>query len=135
VSAKDPQEDGKTGSFSGWFSGQPTKPGFDDRNVEVDEERGVQVGELQIGNHLRLVNREKLFNGFDLEDDPAINDEVDSITTVEKHAFVLKSERALVLERKPTKREFTSQTRLVSGLQKSRPKMAVDFDARADDLL
>ena len=82
-----------------------------------------------------LVNGEKLFDCFDLEDDPAIDDQIDPIAAVEEHAFVLENERALILEREPAERKFAAQTCLVGRLQEARSEMAVDFDASSDDVV
>ena len=130
---ENPQEDGKPGR-SDWFARQPAKARLDGRDVEVDEERSVELRQFQVGDHLRLVDREKLFDRLDLENDPTIDDEIDAVTAVEDQAFVFQDEWALVLEGEPAKRELATQTRLVGGLEESRAEVTVDFDAGADDL-
>lgn len=103
--------------------------------MEVDEEADGQAEELEVGDDLRLMDREQSFDSFDFDDHAVLHHDVEAVAAVEGEAFVVKGDGELTLEAEFTQRELMRQAVLVRGLEKPRPEVAVDFDASTDDEL
>ena len=104
-------------------------------DVEVHQQRGVEVGELEVGDDLSLMDGEEKLDRLDLDDDPLVDDKVEAIAAVEQYALVFQGKRPLVLERDAAEGELAAQARFVCRLEQPRAQMPVDLDAGADDLL
>ena len=53
--------------------------GLEDDDVEVDQQADRRVGEAQVRHDLRLVDRQQPFDRLELDEDPAVDDDVESI--------------------------------------------------------
>ena len=103
-------------------------------NVEIDEQPDRQLRELQIGDDLSLVYREKMLDGLDLEDQLVLHHEVEAVAAIEIDALVSHRDRNLTSCAKSTQGQLLRQAVLVSRLQQAGAEVAVYLDARADDL-
>lgn len=113
--------------------GEAAEALLEEGDVEVDEESDGQAQEFEVGDELGFVDGEEAVHGFELEDDMAVDDEVETVAAVEGEAFVGEGERNLTLDVKFAQGELMREAVLVGRFEKSRPQVAVDLDAGADD--
>ena len=45
--------------------------------------------QLEIGNQLRFMNRDETLNGFKLDYNAVIDNQIDAVTAIQPHSFVL----------------------------------------------
>lgn len=66
------------------------------------------VRQLEVCDDLRLVHRQEKLDRFDLEDDPAVDDEIDLVARFKAYALVLQRKWTLILEGKAPERKLTA---------------------------
>jgi hypothetical protein len=104
-------------------------------DVEVHEERSLEAGQLEIGEHLGLMHRQEILHRLELNNDSAFDDEVELVAAVEQDSLVWDRHLLLALERNAEERELMTETVCIGGLEKSWPKVTVHLDTSADDLI
>ena len=77
------REDGKN-----LVSGKTTQAVLDSRSMKVDQQPNLEPTEPEIGDDLRLVHGEQAFNGFDLDQDFGVHDQVESIPMLQFEPLV-----------------------------------------------
>src|ERR1043165_2135386 len=93
----------------------------------------MESGQLQVGQHLRLMHFHQSLDRFQLADDQIINDQVDAISTFYRHTFIKDRQGDLTCDLHPAFDQFISQTGFIGGFEKSRAQVTVHFDSGADD--
>jgi len=81
------------------------------------------------------VNWQEPIDGFELNENAMVDDNVEPIAAIDTKALVLYRQRALSFEGQSTQRKLGAETRLVGRLQKPRSQAAMHFDQRTDDWL
>ena len=112
---------------------EPAKAFDETQNVEVHEQPNTASTHSQGRQNLRLVNRSKLPNRLDFDDNDALDDEVQSMAT---HQFtsITNFEGFLAVEPQSSTFEFHAQRPFVNTLDEPRPQFPMNVDARNDDL-
>src|SRR5690606_21310083 len=101
-------------------------------DVEVDEESLSQVQELEIGQHLCLMDRQQAIDGFQFDDQLAGDHEVDSILRIEHRVPVENRNGHLAGELDVLECHLAAEAVLVRRLQQAWPKRSMHFDGTAD---
>ena len=104
-------------------------------DIEVHEERGLEAGELEIGEYLGLVNRQQNLHRLELDDDSASDDKVELIAAVDENALVRDGDLLLALKRNAAQRELMAETVPIGRFEEAWTEMTVNFDTSADDLI
>ncbi len=74
--------------------------------MEIHEKAGASACEFQVGEELRPVDGEKLFDRFQFDDQISLNQKVDAIAALDTHALVVDRKDLLPFERKATQGQF-----------------------------
>ena len=90
---------------------------LEEGDVEVDEETNALAAEFHVGEELGFVDGEDLFDGPELDDDGAGDEEVDAVAGVELCALVRNGEWHLGLELDSSQRQLTAEAEPVAGFQ------------------
>ena len=117
------------------FPSQPAQTAFEGGHVEVDQKTNGQTGQLQVREHLCLVNRQQMRDSFDLHDDAPLDHEIDALAALQPEPLVDHGNSALTFEADPEQRKLMGQALLVGGLEQPRSEAAMYLDAGADDAL
>ena len=81
------------------------------------------------------MNRQQTIYGFEFNNQLALNDQIQTITTVEINFLVTHWKRFLPLETDSSQRQLSIKTFFVGRFQKSRTKDPVNLDASTNDRL
>ncbi len=81
------------------------------------------------------MNGKNMLHALNLKDHSILNDDVETIPTVQLDAFVFDGKRHLPFKGDVTKVEFVAEAFFVRRLEKSRTGSSMDFDRRTDDTL
>jgi hypothetical protein len=84
---------------------------------------------------IRVLGRQALERGFELDEDPVVDEDVESISAVQTQSFVLDRKQLLASDAHPATRELSAYTRFVGGLEQARAQGAIHLDECSDDLL
>ena len=101
--------------------------------VEVDEEADLDLRESQVGQELRLMNRQKSSDRFQLEHDAVIDDDIEGVGAVETNRLVDDRERTLPFERQTQSMQLEAEAFFVGRLEKSWTECSVNLDSCPDD--
>jgi hypothetical protein len=86
-------------------------------HVEVDEKSHTLIGQPQIGEELRKVNRQNLLNRLDLHDHNICNQQVDSIAGVDVKTVVNNGKQELSPHAQARSGELVFETGLVDAFE------------------
>src|SRR5678815_5641430 len=92
------------------------------------------VRQSEIREHLCGVDRCQAINSFDLNQDVAIDDKIDSKCTIDLGVLVSNGQTYLSGHLEASFEQLVTEATLVSGFEESRSEFAVDLDGGADDL-
>src|SRR6185436_661161 len=84
-------------------------------DVEVEQQSYAKAGQLQIGEHLRLMQREYALDGFQLEQDQVFYDDVRSIAKIQLDPFELEGNRYFFFHRESALPQVVGQARAVGA--------------------
>ena len=79
------------------------------------------------------MNGEQFLNGLELDDDDALDDQVDSVADVEAAIPIDQGQSNLALMLQTSNFELAAQALFVRRLEQTRSGAAMDLDGRADD--
>ena len=102
-------------------------------DVEVHQETDRQTCEPQVGHDLRLVNVEETLDRFQLDEDVALDDEIEPVSAVDADPLVFDEERKLSFEMKAAQGELGAEARFVGRLEEARPEVPMNLDASPYD--
>jgi hypothetical protein len=119
----------------GTVADQAANPATQGGRVEVDEQPDVQARQLQVRQHLRLMDRQKVIDGLELQHELLFDNDVESVTAIEHDPLVDHRQRPLPRKAQACERQLVAQAFFIGGLQEPRTEVAVDLDARAEDPL
>jgi hypothetical protein len=88
---------GHRGHRDGLRRFQTTNTLFEQADVEVDKKAKWKPGELQIGQKLCTVERHQLVDRLDLDDQHIVDDQIETISTVQPCTSIDNGEFALTL--------------------------------------
>jgi len=104
------------------------------RSAEIDQQTDAQMHQTQIGEQLPLMNRKRLFDGLDLDDDAGLDQHVGRQTVTESEAIEFESDRFLPDHAKTAPLKFPREDDFVDRLHQSRSKARVQFVGCVDDI-
>ena len=78
---------------------------------------------------------EEPVNGFQLQQGPVLDDEIDPVAAIDVDPLVVYGKRHLASEAQTTPRQIFAQARLVRGLKQTWPESAMHLDPCTDDAL
>jgi hypothetical protein len=90
-------------------------------HVEVHKKAHGQPRKTQVRHDLRFMNGQELFDGFELEHDPILDDNVEAVATVQQESLVGDCQCALSFEAELSEPQLFAEARLVSRLQEAWP--------------
>jgi len=102
--------------------------------MEVDQKANGIAAESQVRQQLCLVDGQHLREGFQLDEDSILNEQVDAITNVDLASAVREGDRGFNRNTQPLEDEFLMEANTIRTLEKSRSQRRVHLDCRADDL-
>ncbi len=88
-------------------------PLFEQPDVEINQETNLAARQVEVGQQLRFVDWRDLFDRFQLDNDLTIDEQVDSIATVDKDVFVNHRQSGLALKIQLALSELMSKTSLI----------------------
>jgi hypothetical protein len=106
----------------------------EEAGTEVDEQSYREVQKSQIRKYLLPVGQCQLFDGLQLDDDQAVDQQIDPEATIETDALVLDRYPFVTLDRIATFFELTRKQNLINGLEETRSEVSVNADGSIDDL-
>ena len=86
-------------------------------DVEIDKQSDAKAGQLEICEHLRVVNGSERLYGLHFDDHRAVDNQVEAIPGVQFFALVDHRERELPLHRDPSQRQLVSEAVFISRFQ------------------
>jgi hypothetical protein len=89
----------------------------EDGDVEVHEEANGVAGELQVGDDLSFMNWKELLDRFDLQDQKALHEHIDPISTVEREPLVAERNFDLPVDFQLSDGELVDQAAFIGGLE------------------
>ena len=95
--------------------------------------RPTAFAHSQVRQNLRLVNRSKLPNRLDFDDNDALDDEIQSMVT-RQFTSITNFEGFLAVEPQSSTFEFLAQRPFVNTLDEPRRQLPMNADARTDDI-
>jgi hypothetical protein len=78
--------------------GEPAQSRLEDDDVEVDEQTDGQLSEPQVRHDLSHVNGQEALDSLQLQQDPALDDEIEPVAAVDVQPLVFHRERLLPAE-------------------------------------
>ena len=102
-------------------------------HIEVDQQADLPAAEFQVGQQLRRVERDQLLNGFQLHNDAAFDEKIDSVACVQSDVLVNHWEPDLVLETQAVDGELIVKASLIRALKESGAKRGVDLHCGVDN--
>ena len=81
------------------------------------------------------MNRSETFDGFQLDDNSVLNQQINSISTLEFHILVDDRDRFLAFHGQLAQCQFFREAFFVGGLQQAGPKKTVNLNCCPDDLV
>ena len=106
---------------------------LEQRHIEIHQEPKATTGQLQIGQKLRLVDGLQRFHGLDLNDDRALDKDVDAIPGIDPRITVGDRQNDLALQGNAPTLKLVGQTVFVGGFEQARAEGPVRFQPAIDD--
>jgi hypothetical protein len=106
---------------------------FHESGVEIQNQTDVTTARAKIGQNLRLMNQHDFVDRFYFDNNGVFDNEIGSISTIETYAFISYMQLGLSLKVQTCKRQFETETILVSMLEKSRTNGTMDIDRHANN--
>lgn len=88
--------------------------------VEVDQEAELVTRELQVGEHLCVVNFGEFINGFQFEDDATFYENIQPISCIDLDTSKMHGQGLLTLNGQSTMSQFMDKTGFIGAFQQSR---------------
>ncbi len=81
------------------------------------------------------MDRQQALDGLELDEHAILDDDIESVATVDEDPLVRDRERSLAIEQKPPQLKLAAQARLVRRFEQARTEIPVHLDERTDDFL
>jgi len=81
------------------------------------------------------MHRKNVLNALQFQNYGILNNQIETITTVQLDSLVLDRKRHLPLKNKTPEVKFATQTLFIGRFEQARTKRTMDFDGGSDDLL
>jgi hypothetical protein len=117
------------------FSGEAPQTSLQGGGVEVYEQWGGKLGELQVGQNLSLVHGKETLYSLDLDQQEVSEHDIEAVAAIQADALVDNRKGALAFELKAAQGQLVGQALFIRRFEQAGAEMAVHFDTRADDLL
>ena len=105
----------------------------EERDVEINQQSYSFTGQLQVCQELGLMNRQQFLHRFQFQNNFALHQQIDLVTTVQLQPFVVDGQIHLSLKSQFPKAKLVAKALLVSRFQKPRPKVTMDLDGRPEN--
>ncbi len=103
------------------------------RRMPVQQITQAVSGEFEVGQDLRLVDRENPLNRLVLDDHQSFNQHVQPVANIESEFSIRERHPNLTLHYQPGPLEFMGEACLIRGLEKPRTKGPMNSDRATDD--
>lgn len=114
---------------------QSSEPGSQARYVEIHEQPSRVTREPQIGQNLREMDRMQALNGLQLNDQTALNQQVEPQRTSDWSTFVFEWDTLLDFDVKAIHVQLHGQALAIDGFQQSWSERSMHFDRAANHTL
>jgi hypothetical protein len=104
-------------------------------DVEVEEEPEVKARQLEVGQHLGIVDGRELSDRLDLDEDRALDQQVDPVPCIDQYVVVAHRELLLSLDSEPTPPKLMFQAGFIRRLEEPWSQGGVDVEGRPQDAL
>jgi hypothetical protein len=101
-------------------------------DVEVDQQRGPEPSQAEVGQSLCRVDGQEAFDDLQLDQDFRVHHQVHPISAVERQPLVRERDRDLATKGDTSKGQLVAKARLVGRFQKPGTKPAMNLDAGSD---
>ena len=88
----------------------------------------MDAAQPQIGQQLRLMDRQESLNSFDFDDDETLDSQIDTVSGIDLDALVDQRENDLRFDREPELMQLPGETHLVCTFEQAWPKSRVHLD-------
>ncbi|HEX6308908.1 MAG TPA: hypothetical protein VFZ69_12010 [Longimicrobiales bacterium] len=102
-------------------------------NIEVDEERHLEMHQPEISQDSCGVNGIQPFNGLELHDYRAFHDHIQPVAALQVDTLIRQRNGLLQFDIESAPGEFVREARLVRRLQEPRPELAMHMDGSANN--
>jgi hypothetical protein len=102
------------------------------RAVEVQQQAKLAAAQVQIGQHLGLMNCQNSIDGLDFEDQLLLYNEIHPVAAINAKPLVNDRQWNVSGKRDATVREFETQSLLVGRLEQTGTKLPMHLDHEAD---
>ncbi len=103
--------------------------------LKLTSKPDIQHRQLQVGQHLGLMDRQQMIDGLELHYKLLFDDDVESVAAVELDPFVDDWHRSLPHEAQVRERQFMAQAFFIGGFQEPGTEVTMNLDARSEDSL
>jgi hypothetical protein len=90
--------------------------------------------EFEVREQLCVVRRDHLFDGLEFDDDPRLDQQIQSIAGIDLDSFIPDWQRHLSVNVQSSLAQLVGQTRLIGRLQQTRSQLGMNFHGGVDDL-
>ncbi len=102
-------------------------------DVEIQEKSDAETTQLQIREHLCLVNVDERFHGLDLDEHLAFNTQIHAVRGINFDSIVYDWQYHFGFDMQSILSQFVNQTDLVGSLEQARPEGRVHFEPGAEN--
>jgi hypothetical protein len=101
--------------------------------IEVDQQTDGTQAKLEVCQKLCLMDRERAFDRFDLQDHLLVHDDVGDLAAIKASTVIIQWERHLATIRYAGSVKFVAEASLINHLKQARTHAAMDTHCEADD--
>jgi hypothetical protein len=113
----------------------PLDPVHEHRGMEIYQQPDAHPGETKVAEELGLMNRQHMFNGFNLNNHGIFDKEIQPVAAVQLNTLVNDRKRCLAFKAQTGLRQLIAETFFVRRLQKAGTEDPVDLDTCTENAL
>jgi len=108
---------------------------FESWTIEIDEQALIDARQAQVSQDLRRVNRLERFHRLDFDDQPALDQQINPIPSIESQPTVANRDRHFGREPDASRGQLCLKTPAVRGLKQSGSQPAMHVNCAANHLV
>ena len=102
-------------------------------HVEVEEKPDTDAAQLQVGQHLRLMNVCQSLHSLDLHEHLLLNAQIHPVSGIDFESIVFDRQHDFGFDVQPAFLNLMKQAEMVGPLEQPRPEFRVDLEATTKD--
>ena len=104
------------------------RPSLSNGTLKLMRSAVRKPGELQIGDDLSVVNRKQLVDGFDFDQNSAIDDQISSEAYFERYVAIDDRDRLLNFDNMSSLAQFVAKAPFIDRFEQARAELFVHTD-------